>query len=168
MAVTATAHGPVAPEVTRVTRAVKQLKNSAHYVQPSQQNIKNILKAIEDLEYVLEELDGFYPPPPPPPPIRRGKWVQANNQACQAVCAAVGLESGLSPEGAQCASGETRAASSFNKISYVHGCWPNCAPNPHSKASSVGGSCYEPGQKKDWDRTDITVGCFCKPKYGRF
>jgi len=90
-----------------------------------------------------------------------GGFIQSNGGECNQVCRSAGRFSGLSREGALCASGENRPSSAFGSIQFIHGVWPNATPEPYNNAASVGGYCYKPGQKRDYDRTDITVGCFC-------
>lgn len=95
----------------------------------------------------------------------RGKWVQTNSVDCTTVCRGLGLNNAPSPEGALCVSGEQRVASANGKISYTHGTWgTGCVGTAPGQCpqSSVGAFCYAPGQKRDNDRTDRTVGCFCR------
>jgi hypothetical protein len=95
-----------------------------------------------------------------------GQFYQVNGQECTQFCASQGLRLGVSPEGAQCVSGENRAASAIGQIAFVNGCWPNCSGEAFSNAMSDGRFCYKPGQKRDNDRTDVTVGCFCEGGFG--
>jgi len=93
-----------------------------------------------------------------------GQWVQVDRKVCSTECSNRGLENRTSPEGAFCAAGEnipTSSLGSHGTISYTHGCWPNCSAHVGNTPTSVGGMCYSAGQKRDNDRTDRTVGCFC-------
>lgn len=90
-----------------------------------------------------------------------GGWYQADNEACSMVCSRLGKVNSPSPEGMLCVSGENRATSAVGVINYTRGCWIDCTPNNTTGSTSVGGSCYHPSQKRDWDRTDRTMGCFC-------
>jgi hypothetical protein len=91
-----------------------------------------------------------------------GKWYQANSKSCPDFCNSLGMTNKPSPEGTRCMSGEVRPASGINQgIQFSYGCWGGCAPNNPSASSSDGKYCYMPGQKKDNDSSDITVGCFC-------
>lgn len=91
----------------------------------------------------------------------RDGWFQAVGEDCNNFCSAIGMFPGFSPEGAQCASGETVPASSLGSIDFQKGCWPNCAPRHESTAQSDGKYCYNAGQKRDRDKTDLTMGCYC-------
>ncbi len=92
-----------------------------------------------------------------------GAWHPVNGQLCLNFCRSIGQESGISPEGAQCVSGENVVPSALGVIPFSYGCWPgNCPAQNFSNAVSVGRNCYKPGQKQDNDRTDVTVGCFCR------
>lgn len=113
--------------------------------------IRRLRRVIDTLEFAIEELEH----------VSVAGWQSAVGQECYTFCQSQGLSSKRSPEGAQCVSGENRAASAVGVVTFVHGCWPNCAPEPVSNAVSVGGYCFKPGQKQDKDRTDITVGCYC-------
>ena len=90
-----------------------------------------------------------------------GNWFQANNQECVSFCRAQGMTNAFSPEGALCVSGEAQARSAVGKIAYSYGTWGG-GPQPALASQSSGGYCYTPGQKRDNDRTDRTVGCFCR------
>ncbi len=111
-----------------------------------------------DLERIAEEIEnggggGFH----------FGEWLPANGQECTSFCRSRGMETAVSAEGAQCMSGENHAASGMGIIPMVNGCWPSsCLPDLNVPSVSVGRFCYKPGQKRDNDRTDITVGCFCR------
>ena len=96
-------------------------------------------------------------------PHQRGEWVQSDGRKkCTDVCRAKGKTLSRSPDGAQCVSGEVRPLSAQGKIEFVRGCWPNCAPHNNIRTDAHRNFCYHPGQKKDWDRTDRAVGCFCE------
>jgi hypothetical protein len=96
------------------------------------------------------------------PPQGANGWYQAYGDSCQNLCALAGKVSAASSDGAVCTSGEARPQSAASNISYVSGCWPNCSPEPSITTFEYGIFCYKPGQKKDGDYTDLTVGCFCK------
>jgi len=99
-----------------------------------------------------------------------GAWINAYGQTCSTFCTGRGLVNKQSPEGAYCTSGENVAASAIGIIEYKKGCWGSCTvPGDVRGATSNRESCYTPelqapykkAQKQDWDRTDITTGCFC-------
>ena len=99
----------------------------------------------------------------PNEPLLGGKWVQGDGRKrCDRVCAEKGLSLGRSPEGAQCVSGEARPLSAQGKIQFKYGCWSDCSTQGAVKTDVVGRMCYRPGQKRDHDRTDRAVGCFCQ------
>lgn len=145
-------------------RALNELEDSAntihrnagsvphHQKDEVAERVRNVIELLEDALYALED-DG--------PVIGFGRWIPTNGGECNAVCAGAGMRSSLSREGAQCVSGENRAASAVGVIAFQNGCWPNCSPQSPSAAVSVGRMCYSPGQKRDNDRTDVTMGCFC-------
>jgi hypothetical protein len=92
-----------------------------------------------------------------------GRWVQGDGRKrCSEVCRQSGMSPGVSPEGAACVSGEARPASATGAIDFVKGCWNSCASQGPVATQETRNYCYRPGQKKDYDRTDLTVGCFCK------
>lgn len=102
-------------------------------------------------------------PPPTPDTLDQGQWYQANQQLCATFCTAKGKASVPGPEGAHCMSGEVRSASGIMQgIVFTWGCFPDCLGEGPHQATSSGGYCYKPGQKKDNDDTDRTVGCFCR------
>jgi len=94
-------------------------------------------------------------------------WVSvaktATNKECVSFCAGIGLTNipSPSPEKARCASGEQRPPSAIGTVTFSYGCWPNCNPGNSPDTASVGNRCYSPGQVRDNDVTDTTVGCFC-------
>jgi len=88
-------------------------------------------------------------------------WFQANAQECVSFCRSQGMFNAISPEGAQCVSGENQAMSAVGRIVYTYGTWGG-GPQHQLSAQSNGGYCYKPGQGRDNDRTDLTVGCFCR------
>ncbi len=147
-----------------ITKALNELEKDAntvhrhagsvpyHQKEEVAERVRNVIDLLEDALYALED-DG--------PIIGFGRWIQTNGGECNSVCASVGMRSALSREGAQCVSGENRAASAIGSISFQNGCWPNCSGQMSSSAVSVGRMCYSPGQKRDNDRTDVTMGCFC-------
>lgn len=116
--------------------------------------VRRVSQQLRQIEYQLNHIG--------PGPVGKIGWYPVNGQECYSYCQSIGLFSGVSVEGAQCVSGENRAASAIGKIAFTHGCWPDCSAQTVSRAVSVGGYCYNPAQSKDNDRTDITVGCFCR------
>ena len=92
-----------------------------------------------------------------------GMWYNAPAQDCTSFCRAIASENVPSPDGFGCTSGEERPWSAIGRVNYSPtGCWHDCRlPEGRAGAVSVGPRCYAPGQKRDNDRTDITVGCFC-------
>jgi hypothetical protein len=97
--------------------------------------------------------------------VGRDGWFLYEGESCQDVCQAIGLANVPSPEGAMCASGELRPTSAIGIVQFTKGCWGGCSaqgPAQVSGAESVAQHCYRPGQKRDRDRTDLTVGCFCQ------
>lgn len=100
----------------------------------------------------------------PPDSGATGKWYQADSAHCPTHCSGLGLTNGAGPEGAHCMSGEVRSASGIAQgITFTYGCWGPCTPMGKHTATSTGKYCYKPGQKQDGDKTDLTVGCFCRP-----
>jgi len=91
-----------------------------------------------------------------------GKWYQANSKVCSTFCGTLAKKNIAGPEGGHCTSGERLSPSAKAQgIKYVYGCW-GCVPMTSYTAVSVGGYCYGPGQKRDNDGSDRTVGCFCR------
>ena len=92
-----------------------------------------------------------------------GMWYNAPGQECSSFCRAIASASVPSPDGFRCTSGEERPWSAIGVVNYAPtGCWHDCRfPEGRPGAVSVGSRCYAPGQKRDNDRTDTTVGCFC-------
>lgn len=92
-----------------------------------------------------------------------GSWYNAPGRNCPTFCRAIASVNIQSPDGFSCTSGEERPWSAIGVINYAPtGCWHNCRfPEGRVGAVSVGARCYAPGQKRDNDRTDTTVGCFC-------
>ena len=118
-------------------------------------NSNNPLSLIDSSEIGImcgeDEIDNFYAEHGP-------KWHQANRQDCNSFCSKRGRVNTADPvTGAKCTSGERR----FNGIgiSYVYGTWGGTRTT--SSTFSVGEYCYSSDQKRDSDRTDRTVGCFC-------
>ena len=91
-------------------------------------------------------------------------WVPTKAEDCNTVCKAHGLVLGVSPEGAQCASGEVRPRSATGVVTPHYGCWPNCNVQGDVDGAMVKNRryCYKPGQKQDSDTTDRTTGCYCE------
>jgi len=92
-----------------------------------------------------------------------GMWYNAAGQECSSFCRAIASTNVPSPDGFSCTSGEERPWSAIGVVNYAPtGCWHDCRfPEGRPGAVSVGPRCYAPGQKRDNDRTDTTVGCFC-------
>ncbi|MCB0403580.1 MAG: hypothetical protein KDD51_02270 [Bdellovibrionales bacterium] len=94
-----------------------------------------------------------------PPP---GQWYSLSSpRNCSSYCSSIGKQNVESPEGHKCASGELIPQSAVGLVSFRWGCWPNCSPHGAPNGQSKYGYCYGTNQKRDWDATDITVGCFC-------
>lgn len=92
------------------------------------------------------------------------RWVGTNGGTCITVCSAQNLNSKSSSEGANCTSGEVIPKSARGVINYVRGCSPkkNCsAQGIVSGATSQSRFCYGPGQRRNAQATDITMGCYC-------
>jgi hypothetical protein len=91
------------------------------------------------------------------------QWNNVVGQNCNSYCRGIGGYNVPSPDGFSCVSGEARPLSAIGKVDFAPtGCWHNCAqPEGLPGAVSVDGRCYSPGQKRDNDRTDTTLGCFC-------
>ncbi len=91
------------------------------------------------------------------------KWYSAVAQDCPTFCAGVGGYNTPSPDGFSCVSGEVRGWSAIGVVNFAPtGCWHDCGqPEGRPGSISVGYRCYSPGQKRDNDRTDMTLGCFC-------
>ena len=92
-----------------------------------------------------------------------GAWYNAPSQECASFCRAIASVNIPSPDGFSCTSGEARPLSAIGVVNFAPtGCWHDCRyPEGRPGATSFGPRCYAPGQKRDNDRTDITVGCFC-------
>lgn len=93
------------------------------------------------------------------------KWYKASNQVCSDFCKATVNGTNIpDPQGSRCVSGENYFAERFNKFinQYPQGKWGGGYGSMDT--SSVGGYCYAPAgfQKRDNDKTDITVGCYCQ------
>ena len=95
-------------------------------------------------------------------------WVTAlgPTTSCAPVCASVGWNPGVSPEGMSCASGENRPMSGTGTISYTHdcvsglGCNGNIPGPTQTHFSDV--NCYRTGQSEDGQLSDIAVACYCQ------
>lgn len=85
--------------------------------------------------------------------------------SCTALCATVGGTPTENDYGSRCVSGERRITEALRELGskiFKWGCWKNCEPGGNFPTYSYnGGYCYEMGQKKDSDRTDYTVACYC-------
>ena len=92
-----------------------------------------------------------------------GAWYNAPARECVSFCRAIASVNIPSPDGFSCTSGEERPQSAIGVVNYAPtGCWHDCRyPEGRPGATSIGHRCYAPGQKRDNDRTDTTVGCFC-------
>jgi hypothetical protein len=107
-------------------------------------------------------------PPPdtsPPPDSDPGKWYQVDSVHCPTYCTNMGRKNVKGPEGATCMSGECRSKSGVDQgIKFLYGCSGDgtCSPQGYHEAVSVNQYCYKPTQKQDDDKTDLTVGCFCR------
>lgn len=91
-------------------------------------------------------------------------WYNAYRKVCPDFCKDLGLENIASPDGFKCTSGEERPWSAIRaNVNYSPtGCWHPCdKPEGREGAASVWQRCYHPTQKRDNDRTDWTVGCYC-------
>ncbi len=94
---------------------------------------------------------------------RFGDWIQTEGGDCRQVCGQQGLTSARSREGAVCASGENRPLSAIHAgISFQYGPRHDRGGSHSLNTFSEGRFCYQPGQKRDNDATDLTVGCFCR------
>ena len=91
------------------------------------------------------------------------KWYSATGQYCPNFCTSVGGYNAPSPDGFSCVSGEVRGSSAIGEVNFSPtGCWHDCGrPEGRTGSVSVGSRCYSPGQKRDNDRTDTTLGCYC-------
>jgi hypothetical protein len=117
------------------------------------------------IELCLDQRPLDLPADHAPSDLDTGRWYQlAKEGDCPAYCTGIGRANVGSPEQSRCMSGEVRPASGVAQgITFPNGCWGGCAPQPGPIVSaSLGRYCYYPGQTKDADVTDITVGCFCK------
>lgn len=148
----------------QVAQALQNLDNNLSYLQSqtftinSENDRKYVIWRLEQLTSTLQAVSQELSLQAPP-----AAWYPVNGHDCLNYCQSIGRISGMSKEGAQCVSGENRAASALAVIPFTYGCFPShCSPEHTSKAVSMGGYCYKPGQKHDNDRTDITVGCFCR------
>lgn len=134
---------------------IRSLENQLYtipaYKRP--QVVRRLDYAVRDIQRIQQELQG---------PGQMEGWYAAAAQSCANYCQSIGMYTAVSPEGAQCVSGENHAASAVGVVPFVYGCTSDCAPQAYNNAVSVGQYCYKPGQKQDNDRTDITVGCYCR------
>lgn len=151
--------GPFAADLATAQRGVDGMLQKANQVkllerQDAKMKVERMMAKLGATLAALETV----------PVLGRDGWFLYEGESCPAVCEAIGLTNVPSPEGALCASGEVRPASAIGIVQFKKGCWPNCAAEGPSVmgAQSIGGSCYKPGQKRDNDRTDVTMGCFCQ------
>jgi type II secretory pathway pseudopilin PulG len=105
----------------------------------------------------------------------RTGWYIAHVVHCPTFCADLNMTNTFSPRGSKCASGEHTDASAKDLLTYPFGCWWCCCLSSGYQAKSYGNWCYRDGQKWDFDRTDLTVGCHCSagedddsPAWGRW
>lgn len=111
-----------------------------------------------------------------------GRWVQTNGDKSHAqACSSVGLSTATHATGAICVSGESRNGGQSEGISFVFGRWGGdggIGKQVTTTSFSSGGLgsrddngqkeyvtryyCWQSGQKKDYDGTDIAVGFYCK------
>lgn len=92
-----------------------------------------------------------------------GQWIQADTVFCPTACSLISAVNVASSDGAYCASGEVRPVSAIAAgIKFTFGCTGGCVAGAPPGAQSSGPYCYLPGQKHDADKTDRTVGCFCR------
>lgn len=93
----------------------------------------------------------------------QGSWEQSDgNKSCGQVCSQKGKRLARDPSGAQCASGEARPESAIGQINFVKGCWGGCTSQGNITTDALGLMCYQPGQRRDNDKTDQAVGCYCE------
>jgi len=98
---------------------------------------------------------------------QRQGWVASNREDCYQVCERAGLRLDESPEGAQCASGEVRPNSALAAgVRFPYGTWGDGSLSVYG-ATAYGEFCYAPGSRRDNDRTDLTVACYCSRGIGR-
>lgn len=151
---------PLPPQVQRALSQIEDstlvLKRNAEHLGDGQSNRVLIrLRGVRaSIKQIIDDLKA--------PSTPQGQWFSAIGQQCNTFCARVGLRSTVSADGAQCASGEIRPFSAAGKINYAYGCWKGCAPQANTQSVSIGQFCYSPSSKHDNDRTDITVGCYCR------
>jgi hypothetical protein len=90
-------------------------------------------------------------------------WYNAYPKVCPDFCKDLGLENIASPDGFKCTSGENRPLSAIEaNVNYRFGCSGSCdTPEGSEQAASNNVFCYHPGQKKNYQATDLTVGCYC-------
>lgn len=92
-----------------------------------------------------------------------GKWIQSDGRSsCAKVCTMAGKSAAQDRHGSQCASGEARPASAIGKVAFKFGCGGRCTSQGNITTAPTSLFCYKPRQKRDFDRTDRIVGCFCK------
>jgi hypothetical protein len=92
------------------------------------------------------------------------RWVGTNGGNCITLCSQQNLISKPSPEGAYCSSGEVIPNSARGVVNYARGCRPNrtcLAQGRVNGATSQAQFCYGPGQAKNREASDITMGCYC-------
>lgn len=149
-----------APQPFNVRQVIQNLQGNTNYLQNNLQNIARqdrqwTRRSVDNLVYQLQQISDALAQP-----SFQAGWYQADGQECVSFCRNMGLNSGLSPEGAQCTSGENQVNSALGQIVYSYGTWGSVGTNVPARSS--GGYCYKGGQKQDNDRTDVTVGCFCE------
>ena len=94
--------------------------------------------------------------------IKNIVWTQKSSadqwKSCSQICSEAGMVLASDPafNDSVCASGERQVPGTG--ISYIYGTWRNGIAN---QTFEVGRHCYAPGQHRDRDATDLTVGCSC-------
>lgn len=142
---------------TELDQAISDLEAQIQFIPPEVQVLLAQQLKVSDqrLHRIIARLEGM-----------SGQWIQTEGQECNQVCNRIGKVNAPSIEGALCVSGERRVASARNRIQYTKGTWGeecrSITTNGSCAASSHNRYCYAPGQKHDTDKTDITVGCFCR------
>ena len=146
-------HGNVNASLNEIGEAIHDVDDAKLSIKVSNRNrvIQRLQKHAHSIEHLIKAIKA----------LPSGKWIQAYGQDCNTLCGYRRQRNVRSPEGALCVSGETRVTSATTgNIRYIYGTWGGIV-NANA-AASAGRFCYVPHQKRDNDRTDITVGCFCE------
>ena len=103
--------------------------------------------------------------------IRAGRWVAGWAKSCSSICRGAGLTPGSNYEGDACVSGEVLTPHATNQLGFGifrAGCWSEscqqkAAHGDHRGRGLFSSSiyCWHPGQKRDYDATDIIAACYC-------